>query len=73
MSTHLYWQIKQSAKNELPIKLKWELEYSHQRDCPDVNWLKGYCSALERDEEKEQINALIAALEDGHEVELQWR
>ena len=74
MTTKLYWKVREPAASPLPILLKWAIE-NRGKVPPTKDWLEGFMVALPDNavEPKEQIAALLRALEEGKEIEYEWR
>lgn len=81
MTSNLFWKTKVKADQKLPLVLKWAIE-NNEIFSPSIEWLKGFCAALESkncdsySEESLELNkiyALISSMEQGNEIEFEWR
>lgn len=68
MSTNLYWKRITPSDGRLPIALKWHAEKEGNTHFLTLDFLYGFVINAS-DHEKEELQPLINALEEGVEVE----
>jgi len=75
MSRDLYWKVKQPAKKLLPTSFKWAIQKAGlSEDVPDVEFVRGFLAGMQEDTtEQMQVQELLKAMEDGQDIELEWR
>lgn len=77
MTLSLYWKIKTPAKKHLPYSFKRAVEQGGYRDrIPPLDFIRGFrmnFPTMVDNDEGDALDELIKAMQDGKEIEFEWK